>query len=134
MGRRASLGWSPVLRVAPPLLIAEELKSVLGTRVPPPLHPAHSPSVGEHSPRPFAAPSKVRGRRQSPPPPPGPRVLQHSSQGGAGVSGLWLPPARAPWPSPGTCFPRAECAGVVPTGHTPAQHGNCMTTSPRLSS
>jgi len=38
---RASLGWSLVLRVAPPL-IAEELKSVLGTWVPPPLSTPHT--------------------------------------------------------------------------------------------
>ena len=33
---QASLGWSQVLRVAPPLLTAGDLKSVLGARMPPP--------------------------------------------------------------------------------------------------
>ena len=70
---QASLGWSQVLRVAPPLLTAGDLKSVLGARMPPPLStPAHSPTVGGHSPRPFAAPSEVRGRKPSSPPCPGP--------------------------------------------------------------
>lgn len=53
---QASLGWSQVLRVAPPLLTAGDLKSVLGARMPQAL----------------CSSLEGRGRKHSSPPRPGP--------------------------------------------------------------
>ena len=102
MRGRASLGWSLVLRVAPPL-IAEELKSVLGTWVPPPLSTPHTlPLWVSTAPGPLQLPQRSGGGSTVPHPilaPLSPSALESGrSRGlGSGRPQLGLPDRLLGW-------------------------------------
>ena len=135
---QASLGWSQVLRVAPPLLTAGDLKSVLGARMPPPLSThAALPLLVSTAPGPLQLPQRSGGGAQFPTPSWPRRALHCPSRGGTVVSWAQAAPtsgsltvSRDVTPPQQLSFPRAECARVVPTGRAPAPHGSFMTHLP----
>lgn len=139
---QASLRWSQVLRVSPPLLTAGDLKSVLGARMPPsPEHPCTLSHCWWAQPQALCSSLKGLGEEAQFPTPSWPRLSPSLlSQGGTVVS--WAQPAptsgslTVSWdvtPPEQFSFPRAECARVVPTGRAPAPRGSCVTHLPAAS-